>query len=106
MDCGASSCLFLPVIIDDYVGVCVSTVRMLPIAPVLSCACECVCSCTCLIVYVSWARHREETKCIEKAVAVLALMVVVVVGDELQPASPDRLAPEGLHPGTELPLSG
>lgn len=28
------------------------------------------------------------------------------VGDELQPASPDRLAPEGLHPGTELPLSG
>lgn len=49
--------------------------------------------------------HREETKCIEKAVAVLAAMVVVEeTRSSLQ--APDGLAPEGLHPGTELPLSG
>lgn len=58
----------------------------------------------------------EETKCIEKAVAVLAVVVEVVVvmveekggGEETSSSlqTPDGLAPEGLHPGTELPLSG
>lgn len=49
--------------------------------------------------------HREETKCIEKAVAVLAAIVVVVVveeerwgGDALQPASPRRAGSGGAAP--------
>lgn len=46
--------------------------------------------------------HREETKCIEKAVAVLAAMVVVVEerwgGDALQPASPRRAGSGGAAP--------
>lgn len=65
--------------------------------------------CTYFIVFVSRSMHREETKCIEKAVAVLAEAAVVEGwegGTSSSLQAPDGLAPEGLHPGTELPLSG
>lgn len=55
----------------------------------------------------------EETKCMEEAVVVMVVVVLVVVVegsgvDETSSSlqSPDGLAPQGLHPGTEQPLSG
>lgn len=61
----------------------------------------CACACTVFIVFVSWSTHREETKCIEKAVAALAAVVVLERrwgGDELQPASPRRAGSGGAAP--------
>lgn len=54
--------------------------------------------CTCFIVYVSWSKQREETKCIEKGVVVLALMVGRWGGDELQPANPRPAGSGGAAP--------
>lgn len=49
-------------------------------------------------MYVSRCERREETKCIEKAVAVLALMVGRWGGDELQPANPRPAGSGGAAP--------
>ena len=73
------------------------------------CVSVCACSCTRFIAFVSWFMHRKETTCTEKAVAVLVVVGGMRGGGEETSSSlqaPDGLAPEGLHPGTELPLSG
>ncbi|KAK2921211.1 hypothetical protein Q8A73_000696 [Channa argus] len=61
------------------------------------CLCECVHAPACMLLSITWSMHREEVKCIEKAVAVLVLERRRG-GDELQPASPRRAGSGGAAP--------